>query len=348
MLNSKNVFYYLVGSAVIITFSYLATQYKKSVETDDSAEMIKKYLLNDSPLAGRNRPKLWIHTKYDVNSRKWKSFYSRNTTDLNQPYIHLTIKTIINYCGNDFDICLIDDETFSKLIPSWDVDLTLVAEPRKSSIRQLGLAQLIYIYGGMVVPNSFLCTRNLIDFYRDNISLNQPFVCESVNRTLNVKNQKRKLLFVPDIYFMGAPKNNSMMLELVNKLKSINSSTHFSNETEFIGTISDWLITAVDNQQVTLVGGECIGVKTNDSKAVLLDNLMEEEMIDFSDDLVGIYIPEDEVLNRPKFQWFAYLPSEQLLQTKMIVSKYLLASITYSTSEYYHSTEIINTNFTSI
>jgi hypothetical protein len=63
------VFYYLVGSAVIITFSYLATQYKKSVETDDSAEMIKKYLLNDSPLAGRNRPKLWIHTKYDVNSR---------------------------------------------------------------------------------------------------------------------------------------------------------------------------------------------------------------------------------------------------------------------------------------
>lgn len=85
MFNSKNVLFYVVGAALIITGSYLATQYKKTLEPDDEYDLIKKYLLNDSPLYGYNRPKIWIHSKYEINSRKWKDFYSRNTTDLNQP-----------------------------------------------------------------------------------------------------------------------------------------------------------------------------------------------------------------------------------------------------------------------
>lgn len=126
--------------------------------------MIKNYLLNESPLYGYNRPKLWIHSKYEINSRKWKDFYSRNTTDLNQDYIHLTIKTIINHCGEDFNICLIDDDSFGKLLPNWDVDLMNMAEPRKSNYRAMGMAQLIYVYGGMTLPNSFVCLKNLKDF----------------------------------------------------------------------------------------------------------------------------------------------------------------------------------------
>jgi hypothetical protein len=47
----------------------------------DEYEMVKQYLLNESPLYGYNRPKIWIHSKYEVNSRKWKSFYSRNSTE---------------------------------------------------------------------------------------------------------------------------------------------------------------------------------------------------------------------------------------------------------------------------
>jgi hypothetical protein len=75
-------------------------------------------------------------------------------------------------------------------------------------------------------------------------------------------------------------------------------------------------------------------------KQILLENLMEEEFLNVHDSLVGIYIPEDEILVRPKFQWFAVMPSEQILQTKCIISKYLMASIVDSTSEYYKSSEI--------
>ena len=310
MFNSKNIFTYLIGATVIITGSYLATQYKKTLEPDDEYDLIKKYLLNDSPLYGYNRPKLWIHTKYEINSRKWKDFYSRNTTDLNEPYIHLTIKTIINHCGNDFNICLIDDDTFSKLIPSWDVDIHSLAEPKKSQFRKLGLAQLVYYYGGMLVPNSFCCIKNLTEFYKEGIANKSPFFCEAINRTVNNLNQKRKLLFVPDMQFMGAVKNDPILLEFIEYLKSICKDPHFSSECDFVGNISQWLINANTRQLVNLVGGELIGIKSEDRKQILLDNLMEEEFLNLHNSLVGIYIPNDEILTRPKFQWFAYLPCQ--------------------------------------
>jgi len=340
MFSSKNAFTYLIGAVVIITGSYLATQFKKTVEPDDEYDLIKKYLLNDSPLYGYNRPKIWIHTKYEVNSRKWRDFYSRNTTDLNQPYIHLTIKTIINHCGNDFNICLIDDETFSKLIPSWDVDLTTMAEPKKSHFRQLGLMQLVYFYGGMVVPNSFVCIKNLVDFYKESTLGDRPFFCEAINRTVNVAQQKRKLLFVPDTYFMGAEKNDPFVLELIEYVKKICRDPHFTSEPDFVGSVSQWLMDSNNYNKLNLVGGEVIGIKSHDRKQILLDNLMEEEYLNVHNSLVGIYIPEDEILTRPKYQWFAYLPSEQILKSNMIIAKYLMASISDSVNEYYKSSEI--------
>ena len=138
MFSSKITKYFIV-LGVIAASTYFASNYRGTLETKDDYEMVKKYLLNDSPLYGYNRPKLWIHTKYELNSRKWKSFHSRTSTDLNQPYIHLCIKTIINHCGDDFNICLIDDDSFSKLIPNWDIDLAKVAEPIRSQLREIGL-----------------------------------------------------------------------------------------------------------------------------------------------------------------------------------------------------------------
>ncbi len=61
---------------------------------------------------------------------------------------------------------------------------------------------------------------------------------------------------------------------------------------------------------------------------------MEEEYLDLSPNAVGIFIPGDEILSRPKFQWFAVLPSEQILRSKIIISKYLMAAIADTTNEY--------------
>ena len=340
MFSQKNIGFYVLSAITIFATSYLVNKYTQQFESNDEYELIRKYLLNDSPLYGFNRPKIWIHTKYEINSRKWKDFYSRNTTDLNQPYIHLTIKTIIDHCGDDFNVCLIDDQTFSKLIPSWDVDLSTVAEPMRAHFRELGLMQLVYYYGGMVVPNSLVCLRNLKSLYEDGIRNNLPFVCESINRSMNVQNQKQRLLFAPSLYFMGAVKNDPVILELVEYLKQRNVSPHFSAEVDFVGDTSNWCFDRLNEGKLNLIGGERIGVKTEKRKTILLEDLMEEGFLDLRKDTVGIYIPADEILTRPKYQWFAVLPSEQVLKTNSIIAKYLMASIADSTDEYIKSSEI--------
>jgi len=215
---------YILAIVILAVVGYFGDSLKKYIGGDpkDEYDMVKQYLLNDSPLYGYNRPKLWIHSKYEYNSRKWKSFYSRSSYDLNQPYIHLTIKSIINHCGDDFNVCLIDDATFSKLIPGWDADLSKMCEPIKSHMREIGMAQLLYYYGGMVVPNSFVCCKNLIDLYQDGLGdkSDQFFVSERPNKHEELVHTQRRR-YMPDVYLMGANKRNKMVKEYVDFLKTL-------------------------------------------------------------------------------------------------------------------------------
>ena len=326
---------YLFGFSIIVILSYASMHMKQSFGSNDEYELIKKYLLNDSPLYGYNKPKLWIHSTYEVNSRNWKSFQSRTTTDLNQPYIHLTIKTIINHCGNDFNICLIDDDTFSKLIPSWDIDLHSVAEPQRTYYRELGMLKLIYYYGGMVVPNSFLCCKNLKPLYTEGITDNKPFLVEQNNRTVNIqKDNNNKPLYIPNVYFMGAKKNNETIKELIEYLKARNMSPHFTSEYTFIGDTAHWCANAAKQGKINIVDGMLIGIKTQKGTPILIDDLMGDYYLDLSKNIYGIYIPADEILRRPKYQWFAIVPSEEVFKTNAIITKYLKTSIVDSNSEY--------------
>jgi hypothetical protein len=315
--------------AVLGVFSYYGENIKKifTLTEPDEYAMVKNYLLNDSPLYGFNKPKIWIHTKYDINARKWHDFHSRNSFDLNQPYIHLTIKSIINHCGDDFHICLIDDETFSKLIPTWDINLSKIAEPLRSQYRQLGLAQLIYYYGGMLVPNSFLCCRNMKDLYEVGIEGNKPFVCEAVNRTSNVAIGNTNIPFIPDTYFMGAKKNDPVIKEYIDYLKSRSMTGHFSSVHEFLGDTSVGCAGTISIGRMNLIGGEFIGIKTKKRKPVLIEDLMEDNFLPLNENTYGIYIPEDEILKRPKYSWFAVLTADQLLETNIFIAKRVKASM---------------------
>jgi hypothetical protein len=357
----------------------------------DEYEQVKQYLLNQSPLYGYNRPKIWIHTKYEYNSRKWKSFYSRSSYDLNQPYIHLTIKSIINHCGDDFNVCLIDDDSFAKLIPNWDVNMSRTVEPVKSHLREVGMAQLLYYYGGMVLPNSFICCKNMLPFYQDGIGEkgDQFFVAERPNRYDDFNHEIGKRNFVPDSYIMGCKKNCTAVKEYVDYLKGLyqvkdsrilgplgpvpltpgvvraggvvgnivlggrsaeeasgmpdldgprQSETvqaFYTNETEFTGEKAQWLWDKIEQQEIALVGGEFVGVKSRQKKVIDLDELMADGFLDVDNDrLYGLFIPADDLLIRNKYAWFAVLPTHQVINTHTIAAKYLKLSIMESADMY--------------
>ena len=330
MFDKKYAYHYLFAIGVIGVASYFGDKIKQGLSSNDAEnELIRKYLLNESPLYGMNRPKLWIHSTYEKNARQWKDFYSRNTTDLNQPYIHLTIKSIINHCGADFNICLIDDETFSKLIPTWEINMETLSEPHKSLYREYGMLQLLYLYGGIIVPNSFICTKNLTSLLSE-----QPFVAEMVNRSCNIASKKENQNFMPSTKFMGAKKECPVLKRMLAE-NGLDANRHFTTESRFLGQMNQWLYTEVNAGSFHLVNGKHIGTKTSRGKPILLEDLMSENFLDLDKDAYGIYVPADEVLARPKYQWLAYLSSREVLKTNPIIIKYLKLSAVDAVNEYF-------------
>ncbi len=325
MLKSKDIVHSAFAFSLILLASYVGNRFRQSFaeRTNDEYDLIKKYLLNESPLYGMNKPKIWIHTKYEINARNWIESQSRNTYNLNQPYLHLTIQSIIDLCGDDFHVCLIDDKSFSNLIPGWDLDISNLAEPMKTQMRELALMKLIYIYGGMLVPNSFICTKNLKSIYTEGLYGGNPFVCEAINRKTNMLKQKHKTLFIPDLYFMGAKREDPVMYELIKYLESRNKTLHSTHEPAFIGDSNHWCLDSIFNQKMNLIGGEQIGIKTQNRKQILLEDLMEEKDLDLSHNCCGIYIPADEVLIRTKYQWLAFISKQELLKSDIAISRYI-------------------------
>lgn len=333
MLNEKVQQYFLIISILAVS-TFIGNRFMQTFKEDDDYETIKKYLLNDAPLQGFSRPKIWVHSKYEINARNWKSFQSRNTTDLNQPYLHLTIKTIINHCGKDFNICLIDDQSFSKLLPSWEIDLVTMAEPMRTHYREIGMLKLLECYGGMILPNSFVCLRNLKEFYETGIQNEKPFVCENVNRHINNSMRNKNLLFTPDTIIMGSKKNSTAIKELIEYLNSAYKTPHFSNESDFIGIKNEWCINAINLNKINFINGKMVGVKNENNKPILIEDLLGENYIKLSTTAVGVYIPSEEILRRPKYQWFAVLSEEEILKSNLIISKYMQSSIVETTGEY--------------
>ena len=193
---------YIILFIIIISLGILYQKYlekqTRDVSTDGYSD-IRKYLLKDKDLDKSKKPILWIYIPYEYNSRNWLSFGSRNSFELNQPYLYLTMKTIVEKCDESFNICIFDDSAFHKMIPNWDINLKLLAGPLITHVRQLAIAKMLYLYGGMVAPISFLCLKDLSGLYKRGTNNGKMFLCEKANA--NVTSSAYK--FYPDMYFMG-------------------------------------------------------------------------------------------------------------------------------------------------
>ena len=128
---------------------------------------------------------------------------------------------------------------------------------------------------------------------------------------------------------------DSIPKEVVEHLKQYNKHPLFSEEGDFNGHSSHFCIEAIKNGKMNLISGEMVGVKTTKKKTILLEDLMEENFLDLSPNCIGIYLPADEILKRTKYQWFATLPSNNILDSRIIIAKYLKASIVDAQDEYH-------------
>ena len=320
---------YIIAFIVLITLSIFYQKYiEKQAEIKDkdleheNFKDIRKFLLKESSLAKSKKPILWIYIPYEYNARKWLSFGSRSSADLNQPYLYLTVKSIIKHCEESFNICLIDDNTFSKLIPNWNIDLSILGKPTLDYVRQMAMAQLIYNYGGISVPISFLCFKDLIDLYETKTRDNKMFICENVDTNITSTTD----LFYPDATFMGAQKECNVVRQYIDFMQRTISSD-YTAQVQFLGDFDRWCNHKIKKNIINLVSGTDVGTKTLAEITVLVDDLMREEYINYPENMYGIWIPSDKILNRTKYEWFARMCQEQIFQGNFILAKYIVLAM---------------------
>ena len=309
---------YILAILGIIALQKIYNSIDKDKDKIDDYKLASEFLINGD-LAKNTKPFLWIHLNYDVNARCWSSFFSRNTTLLNQPYHYITIKSIIDKCGEDFNICLIDDRTFKELIPGWTIDMSQVGDPLKSKIRELALAKILHKYGGCLVPGSLKCFKNLIHMYHTQTKNDKMFVGEFVNHAVSADNHA----LAANTRLMGCPKNNYKMNEYVNYLSNL-ISIDYTSESVFVGEDSDWCQEGINKKEINVISAELLGAMDTGRKIITIDRLMERTYIDLLPCTLGVYIPEKAILERTNYQWFARLSAEQAMSGNSMLSKLLL------------------------
>ena len=313
---------YVILFAILAVLAILYRRYEDKrirEENKDNYEAIQKYLLDDVTLGKSKKPILWIHVPYEYNSRRWLSFGSRSSFDLNQPYLYLTVKSIIARCDDSFTICIIDDNAFQRLIPNWNIDMTRISDPILCNMRTLGLMKLLYIYGGLICPISFVCLKDLIGLYNKGTRGERMFLCETTDRNIT----STDFDYYPNLKFCGAPKECEVVRELCDFIQRI-MSRDYTAQSVFLGDFNRWCNKRIESGRINMIDGVEIGTKTIEEKPILIDHLMSNHYLELYKGTYGIYIPADEVLKRVKFEWFARMSAKQALESNTIIGNYLL------------------------
>ena len=321
-MNYVNYFVFFV--LIVGVGSLYKTWELKELQKDKGRtnEHIKDFLLNRTNTQDVDiftRPFLWIHVDNEINSRNWESFGSRSNRDLNKPYVYYCIKTIIQKCDKVFNICLIDDTSYKRLLENWTIDFDTIDVTLKTKVRHLANAKLLYEYGGVLVPSSFVCNKSLKNLYFKNVNKTGVFACEKLDDTSYVTDTR----YIPDNTFMGCKRKHKLIKEYCVYLEKL-ISNDYTSESDFKGSICKYLSNHVNDKKITLINGKFIGIKDANNKTILLEELFNTQYIDILEDAYGIYIPDKKLALRTAYNWFLRIDIKSLLDSELIISKYML------------------------
>ena len=320
----------VISILILAAAGYIYNKFKINIDSNSQQEdlnIIKKYLLEDDidntidALSSVKKPILWIHIDYIKNSRNWESFGSRNSNELNQDYLYLTIRTIINKCSDYFHIVIIDDDSFCKLLEHNCIDLNKVAYPVKDNLRNLNIMKLLYKYGGMYIENSFILFKSLEKIYEKVLSSNKLVTAQFKNNGANAYNVD----YMPSIKLIGCIKECPTMKRLIKHMEMI-YGTNFTSSLEFEDQISKWLLKCGENDQINIIDGRYIGTKDINNEMIGLEEIMGSTFLELHANAYALYIPSHDLLKRSKYNWFCKLSSKEVLEANTLLSKYLLLS----------------------
>ena len=289
----------LLGSVVILGEWY---QHRVDKEGDPGKlayrEIIDKHMFSSSTSLQGKTP-IWIPIEHAVNSRYWPSFGSRTTNRINKPYFSLCIESVVKNAGPEYEIVIIDDASYGALIPGWDIEMGLVAEPMRSNIRTLALWKVLYYYGGIICPPAPICLGKMAD-----ITATATTSLFSVEQVATAYSNN---LFQANPRFVGCPREDAGMFAMINELETLLSSDA-TDAVAFNGGIQAILARC---KSVSVVKGQLVGSRDSKGCPVALDDLFEG--VEFSPELVCLVLPEQELDARVKYGWFSRMSQKQVM-----------------------------------
>ena len=250
-----------------------------------------------------HKRKVWVYIPFESNGRLWDSFSERRTTRMNLSYMNLCIKSIVDCCAEKYDIVVFSDSDFADLL-NLPVDHTKLSGALLENHRHLCLMKILYEYGGVMVPPSLYLKESIAKL--DNPQ--QWYVTEMVN-TENVSTQK----MLPSSQLTGANAKNPELLLYIQHLEKQDRSVIESPfcENYFV------------SRQIPVLDGGLIGTK-HKSGPVLLEDLMAEQVLELTDNNIGLYMPADLLKKRLQYQWFCKMSETQVLECNCAFSYYIL------------------------
>ena len=310
----------LIG--ILGALSYVSKELKNKeddVNKQFNSNSVNQYLLEHDDIIKSKKPILWIHIPREVNARNWKNFGSPNSKDLNMPFIYLTVRSIIEKCGQSFTICLIDDDSFAKLLPGWEINMDKLRSPILDNVRTMGFLKLLYLYGGLICPNSFLCQRDMIDLY--NLSYTNSIAVSFEKKNNGSSNISSE--YVPDVRFMTSYPQNETIKQLCSFMEELISKDN-THESSFLERIGMQCEKYVQSQQISKHNGSLIGIKKHNNKDVQLEDLLGSDFVEFDGAKYGIYIPD---IKRRKYEWFNYLNAYEIMTSDTTIGKQILITL---------------------
>lgn len=320
----------IISILILFAAGYVYDKFKLNISTSDKVyelNIIKKYLLNEhndftlEQLSSIKKPILWIPIDYEKNSRKWESFGTRNSNELNQDYLYLTLRSIINKNSDYFHIILIDDDSYKLLLDNWSIELNKIGDPQKTYFRKLALAKVLYKFGGILMEPSFVMFKSLENIYNNILKTKKISVCEFPNKSSN----SQSINTMPSMNFIGCIKECPKMHEFVNHLEIL-FSKDYTNEINIEDLINKWLFYNTQNKEIEYIDGKYLGIRDSNNKLIELDRLLGSSFLELNNNSYGLYIPKDDLLKRNAYNWFVYLNSMEVLESNTNIGKYLLIS----------------------
>lgn len=259
---------------------------------------------------------IFIFNPTHVNARHWYSWGSRNSTELNEPYKLLCMQSIIKKHGDNFNIVIINDDSFKKLIPNWKIDMNKYSGVVKSQLQTLGLLKIIYLYGGLMLPSSFLCFKNLEQFFPSG-----DLVVGTLQNNSIIPSET-----CVSLKLFSARKNSLLLKKLINEVSILNSG-NYTDDITFNGKVQKLIYKMITEKLAFEISPKILGVVDANCKLVTTKDLLSEKNIKFSNDCIGLYINDKEILDRYSYQWFARMSAEQILTSNLEISKLMLKTL---------------------